>query len=196
MAELDNVYQRAKRFRLQQYLVQQHGIQFQSNSIQAKVYLNSENTGNSYNLRSMAENIDRSYRPDNVWYADYTTAFNNAYQSGSSVAQAHQLARTAADAGRYQPGTPGFTNTLEKLQQVNNWDSGAALKVKASFIHAEGQINLSEEWLQGLKKKAGLDLLVGVDHRTYIIVPDGNYFINPVPGKTYSNILYGKTGVF
>ena len=196
VAVLDNVYQRANRFRLQDYLVQQHGIQFQSNSVQVKAYLNSENTGNSYNLRSMAENIDRNYKPDNIWYNDYTAAFNNAYQSGSSVAQAHHLARSSADAGRYQPGSPGFTNTLNTLQQINNWDSGAALKVKASFFHAEGQINLTEQWLKTLKTGTGLDMLVGADHRTYIIVPDGNYFINPVPGKAYSDIHYGKTGGF
>jgi len=196
IAVLDNVYQRANRFRLQDYLIQQHGFQFQSNSIQAKVYLNAENTGNSYNLRSMAENIDRNYKPDNAWYADYTTAFNAAYQSGSAVAQAHHLARAAADAGRSQPGTPGFTNVLDKLQQINNWDSGAALKVKADFIHAEAQVNLTEQWLKGLKEKAGIEILAGADHRTYIIVPDGNYFINPVPGKAYNNIHYGKTGGF
>ncbi|MDO6430373.1 TonB-dependent receptor [Flavitalea sp. BT771] len=195
-AVLDNVYQRANRFRLQDYLVQQHGIQFQSNSIQAKVYLNSENTGNSYNLRSMAENIDRNYKPDNLWYADYAAAFNTAYQSGSAVAQAHHLARAAADAGRYLPGTPDFTNVLHKLQQINNWDNGAALKVMASFVHAEAQVNLTEQWLRGLKEKAGIEILAGADHRTYIIVPDGNYFINPAPGKPYSDIHYGKTGGF
>jgi iron complex outermembrane receptor protein len=196
VAVIDNVYQRANRFRLQDYLLQQHGIQFQSNAIQAKVYLNSENTGNSYNLRSMAENIDRNYKPDNTWYADYTTAFNNAYQSGSTAAQAHHLARAAADAGRYQPGTANFNNTLKKLQQINNWDSGAALKVKASFIHAEGQVNITEQWLHGLKGNAGLEILAGADHRTYIIVPDGNYFINPLPGKTNNDIHYSKTGGF
>jgi iron complex outermembrane receptor protein len=85
---------------------------------------------------------------------------------------------------------------LDKLQNVNNWDSGAALRVKASFIQAEIQINLTEEWLTNLKKHTGLEMLLGADHRTYIIVPDGNYFINPVPGKEYQNIHYGKTGGF
>jgi iron complex outermembrane receptor protein len=33
---------------------------------------------------------------------------------------------------------------------------------------------------------------MGFDHRTYIIVPDGNYFINPE--ESGSNILYGRTG--
>ncbi|HEY8916775.1 MAG TPA: TonB-dependent receptor [Chitinophaga sp.] len=195
MALLNNVYQRANRFRLQDYFIQQHGIQYESRGLQLRAYLNNENTGNSYNLRSMAENIDRNYKPDNVWYADYTAAFNKASQDGMTAAQAHQQARTAADQGRYMPGTPAFNNVLEKLQQVNNWDTGAALKVKASFIQAEGQVHLNE-WIPELREKAGLEVLAGADHRTYIIVPDGNYFINPVHGKEYTNIHYSKTGGF
>ncbi len=195
IAVLDNVYQRANRFRLQRYLVQQHGLQYLSNTLQLRVYLNNENTGDSYNLRSMAENIDRAYKPDNAWYTDYTSAFNTAYQSGAGQAMAHQLARTAADQGRYLPGTPAFDKVLRELQQVNNWDAGAALKVKASFIHAEGQFNLTEQW-PILKQQAGLEVLAGADHRTYIIVPDGNYFINPEKGREYTNIHYGKTGGF
>jgi iron complex outermembrane receptor protein len=42
-----------------------------------------------------------------------------------------------------------------------------------------------------------LDLLAGADHRTYVVVPDGNYFINPARDKDpYSNLTYGKTGGF
>ncbi|MVT12143.1 TonB-dependent receptor [Chitinophaga tropicalis] len=196
VALLDNVYQRANRFRLQDYLVQQHGLQYQSNSVQLKIYLNRENTGNSYNLRSMAENIDRNYKADNIWYADYTNAFNTASNAGATAAQAHRDARTAADAGRYLPGTAAFNQTLQRLQQINNWDTGAALKVKASFIHAEGQWELTNGLLTGLKKSTGMELMVGADHRTYIIEPDGNYFINPEAGKEYSNINYSKTGGF
>jgi outer membrane receptor protein involved in Fe transport len=195
IALLDNVYQRSNRFRLQDYLLQQHGLQYQSDAVQLKVYMNRENTGNSYNLRSMAENIDRSFKPDNTWYANYSASFNNAVQAGSPVAQAHHLARAFADNGRYQPGTPAFNSRLQILQQENNWDSGAALKVRAGFIHAEGQTDLTKNLLKGLKE-TGLEVLAGAEHRTYIINPDGNYFINPVAGKTYSNINYGKTGGF
>jgi iron complex outermembrane receptor protein len=196
MALLDNVYQRANRFRLQDYFLQQHGVQYESRVWQAKVYYNNENTGHSYNLRSMAENMDRNFKPDNVWYADYTKAFNNAVQAGNSVAQAHHTARDYADAGRYLPGTPAFNSVLNSLKEINNWDVGAALKVKASFIHAETQVNLTEGILKKLKENTGLDLLAGLDHRTYIIVPDGNYFINPAPEKTFDNLLYSKTGGF
>ena len=94
------------------------------------------------------------------------------------------------------PGTAAFRQALEKLRSVNNWDSGAALNVKASFIQLEAQWNLAESLLANLKKKTGLELLAGFDHRTYFVNPDGNYFINPVKGKEYNTIHYGKTGGF
>ncbi|WP_221394773.1 TonB-dependent receptor plug domain-containing protein [Dyadobacter sp. NIV53] len=133
---LDNVYQRANRFRLQDYLLQQHGLQYQSKSIQAKLYVNTENTGKSYNLRSMAENMDRSYRSDNIWYTDFTNGFNQSVSGGAIVTEALKQARVLADAGRYIPGTSAFNDQLKKLQDINNWDVGAALRVKASFVHA------------------------------------------------------------
>ncbi|MBE9463652.1 TonB-dependent receptor [Dyadobacter subterraneus] len=195
-SELDNVYQRANRFRLQDYRLQQHAIQYQSQSVQARLYINSENTGKSYNLRSMAENMDRSYKPDNTWYTDFTSGFNQSVSGGATVSDALRQARTVADAGRFQPGTPAFNAQLAKLQDINNWDVGAALRVKASLVHGELQVNLTENYLQSLKTKYDLDLLVGADHRTYIIVPDGNYFVNPEPGQDGKNINYSKTGGF
>jgi iron complex outermembrane receptor protein len=195
-SELDNVYQRANRFRLQDYRLQQHAVQYQSKSVQAKLYINSENTGRSYNLRSMAENMDRSYKPDNAWYADFTTGFNRSVGEGVPIADALRQGRSAADEGRYQPGTAAFNQQLKKLQDINNWDTGAALRVKASLVHAELQVNLTESYLKSLKTKYDIDLLTGADHRTYIIVPDGNYFINPESGEEGKNISYGKTGAF
>src|SRR5688500_13557327 len=65
-AYLNTVYQRSNRFRLQDYFLQQHGIQYQSKSVQAKIYFNTENTSTYYKLRSIAENIDRSFKTDNA----------------------------------------------------------------------------------------------------------------------------------
>ncbi|MFM7019709.1 MAG: TonB-dependent receptor plug domain-containing protein [Aquirufa sp.] len=192
-ALLDNVYQRSNRFRLQDYFLDQHVIQYQSPSLSMKLYTNAENTGNSYNLRSMAENIDRNFKSDAVWYADFTKAFNSASALGASVSDALKQARITSDAGRYQPGTSAYQDVLAKLQQINNWDFGAALKVQARLVHAEMQWNLSQHaWLQKIK----LDLLLGADHRTYVIGSDGNYFVNPEKGNETGNILYAKTGAY
>jgi outer membrane receptor protein involved in Fe transport len=195
-ADLDNIYQRANRFRLKGYTLQQHALELKNDIYQVRAYWTQENTGKSYNLRSAGENQDRNFKSDNVWYTDYTNAFNTATTAGATVAQALQNARTAADAGRYQPGTTAFTNKLNELADVNNWDIGSALRVKDELLHAEGQVNISNAISKDFRKKTGLDLLTGFDHRTYIIHPDGNYFINYTPGQEYSNINYSKTGGF
>jgi iron complex outermembrane receptor protein len=199
VAGFDNVYQRSNRFRLQGYLLQQHALTFITPVVQARAYLTQENTGQSYNLRSMGENIDRSYKPDATWNTDFTSAWNAATAAGQGVAAALATARTAADAGRLQPGTEAFGQRLSQLQGVNNWDVGAALRVQASLAHAEAQLNLAEALRRGGHAlPATLDLLAGADHRTYIVVPDGNYFVNPNPGKDplADDLTYSKTGGF
>ena len=199
VAGFDNVYQRSNRFRLQDYRLQQHALALTTPVVQARVYLTQENTGHSYNLRSAGENLDRSFKPDSRWNADYTTAWNAATAGGQPVAQAHATARSTADAGRLQPGTAAFDQRLEALQNVNNWDAGAALRVRADLAHAEVQLNLAEALRRGGRAlPPRLDLRVGADQRTYFVTPDGNYFINPVPGQDplRDRLRYGKTGGF
>lgn len=198
-SHFDNVYQRSNRFRLENYHLQQHALHLTGPVVQARMYLTRENTGRSYNLRSAAENLDRSFRPDARWNQDYTAAWNAAAQAGQTVAQAHATARAAADAGRLQPGTPEFQQRLNELADINNWDQGAALRVQADLLHLEGQLNLGEALRRGGGKPlpAWADVLLGLDHRTYFIQPDGNYFINPEAGEDpFTTLTYGKTGGF
>ena len=199
VAGFDNVYQRSNRFRLQDYRLQQHALTLTTPVVQARAYLNRENTGQSYNLRSMGENLDRSFKPDARWNTDYTSAWNAATAAGQPLAQAHASARLAADAGRLQPGTAAFNQRLSELQDINNWDRGAALRVRADLLHGEVQVNLAEALRRGgTALPANVDLLAGLDHRTYVVVPDGNYFINPEPGQDplADNLTYAKTGGF
>jgi outer membrane receptor protein involved in Fe transport len=193
------VYQRSNRFQLADYRLQQHTLQLITPVVQARAYFTQENTGQSYNLRSAAENLNRSFRPDNLWNQAYTQAWNAATGLGLSVAQAHAAARAAADAGRLQPGTPEFQQKLHELAGINNWDQGAALRVQAEMLHAEAQVNIGKAVRRAGKGglPAWADLLVGADHRTYFIQPDGNYFINPKAGEDpFSTLTYGKTGGF
>ncbi|WP_205514093.1 TonB-dependent receptor [Longitalea arenae] len=187
-AFLNNIYQRSNRFRLQDYWLQQHILQFKNDLVQARAYLNSENTGHSYNLRSMAENLDLNFKDNNTWYQQYTNAYNNAIASDPGVAAAHQKARAAADQGRWQPGTGAFNDKLKELQEINNWDIGAALQVKAHLLHTEATLDL------GKLLHRNFDLHLGADFRDYIIVPDGNYFINPTDSG--ANLNYTSYGFF
>lgn len=192
-ALINSQYQRSNRFRMENYTLQQYTLDYQSEIVQVKAYLTRENTGKSYNLRSLAENMDRSFKADNQWFSDYTTAFNNATADGLSVAEAHSTARINADNGRYEPGSAGFEQKKNELIEINNWDYGAALRVQANLAHTEGLVNW-DKLFPKLFNKWKAQLLSGFDYRAYFIVPDGNYFINP--GDSTDNLIYSKAGGF
>ncbi len=199
VADFDNVYQRANRFQLAGYRLQQHALSLTTPVVQARAYGTDENTGHSYNLRSMGENLDRSFKPDARWNADYTAAWNAAVAGGQPVAQAQTDARQVADAGRLQPGTEAFAQRLSELRDINNWDAGAALRVRARLLHAETQLDLAAALRRaGRALPAALDLRAGLDHRSYLVAPDGNYFVNPNPGQDplSDRLSYSKTGGF
>lgn len=193
-ATLNNVYQRTNRFRLENYLLDQHSLTFTSPSVQIRAYRSRENTGDSYNIRSMAENIDKSFKSDNQWFADFTNQFNADTKADMAIPDALRDARAFADKGRPVPGTAAFNTLIANLRKINNWDIGAALQVKSWMYHAEGQWELTKGALKNFRAKTGIDLLAGFDFRRYVVYPDGNYFINPTdPGH---NLIYGKEGGF
>lgn len=192
-ALINTVYQRSNRFRLEDYKLSQYAVDYQTDVFMIRGYLTQENTGKSYNMRSLAENMDRAFKPDDQWFADYASAYNTAVTNGAVVADAHKMARTTSDEGRFIPGTAAYEQKKEELVNINNWDYGAALRVISSLVHSEGLLNWDKAFADFFTKM-GAQLLSGFDYRTYSIVPDGNYFINPEHNG--ENLTYGKIGGF
>ncbi|WP_332369281.1 TonB-dependent receptor plug domain-containing protein [Spirosoma telluris] len=193
-ATLNNVYQRTNRFRLENYRLDQHSLTLTTPSIQIRAYRSSENTGDSYNIRSMAENIDKSFKSDNQWFADFANQFNKDMQAGTAVPDALRDARSVADQGRPVAGTPAFNALIDKLRDINNWDIGAALRVQSWMYHVEGQVEPTRVLWKRFREQTGLTIQAGFDFRRYVVFPDGNYFINPT--EAGKNLVYGKTGGF
>lgn len=192
-AQINSIYQRSNRFLLDDYLLQQGAVEYTAPFLELRAYATLENTGKSYNIRSLAENMDRAYKTDNQWFTDYTSAYNSAISGGANVSDAHQSARAQADNGRFEPGTEAFNAKKAELIAINNWDYGAALRVKSTLLHSEGLVHWDKLFPKAFES-AGIQLLSGFDYRTYIIIPDGNYFINPEDSTR--NLTYGKSGAF
>lgn len=195
-ALINTVYQRSNRFRLQDYSLHQFSIQMKMTGLEIRTYVTTENTGKSYNIRSLAENMDKAFKSDNNWFSDFTKAFNTSISSGYSVVDALSLARASADNGRFLPGTNEYAQQYNKLVAINNWDLGAALRVQSKMVHSEAVFY----WDKLIRKFKNLaphtEIFSGMDFRLYSIVPDGNYFINPVKNDTWSNLNYSKIGGF
>ncbi|MES2138288.1 MAG: TonB-dependent receptor [Bacteroidota bacterium] len=192
-ALINTVYHRNNRFRLQDYALQQYALEYQSPVFQVRSYLTLENTGKSYNMRSLAENMDKAFKSDNKWFSDYTIAYNNAITQGEGIADAHRLARLTSDGGRYQPGTGAYNEKKEAILANDNWDYGAALRVQSRMSHTEALLSW-DKLFPSLFEKAEIQLLSGIDSRTYIVLPYGHYMVNPI--DTTQSLIFTKSGGF
>lgn len=188
LGSTDAIYQRGNRIRLDDYRIQQHKVAFRSENLMLQGYYLSENTKDSYNLRPLAENLERSFKSDDIWFQDYSTVFNESYAQGLPSAVAHSLARQNADYGRLLPGTSEFESKLNELIRINDWDKGAQLILEHKLLHFEWQYNL-KDYIKAV------DILIGSDYRDYIINPEGNSFINPFT-RGDETLNYGKIGAF
>lgn len=223
--QMDGVFQRGNKIRLDNVKVQNHHLELKGHDYVIRSYVSIENTGDSYNVKPLADNMDLySGGSSTAWATKYKNALteyagNNGGLTSANLAAANQYARGKADAGRVEPGTPEFDQLKNTITKINNWDikssaipdapvtGGAALVQKSRLYHNEAQWDLS-------KYVKVIDLLVGGDARIYEIIPDGNNFVDfsrpigernkpvmvdgkiPDSNNFGSNIYYKKFGAF
>ncbi|WP_051084357.1 TonB-dependent receptor [Segetibacter koreensis] len=211
--KMDGVFQRGNKIQLDNVIVQNHHLELKGSNYVIRSYVSIENTGDSYNVKPLADNLDLySGGSNTAWAAKYKSALVKQLNTGADLASASQLARQAADAGRVEPGTPEFENLKNTIIKINNWDiksgtipdapvtGGAALLQKSRLFHTEAQWDLS-------KQVKIFDLLIGGDARVYQIIPDGNNFVDfsrPIADRNKAlpdgsfghNVYYKKLGAF
>lgn len=204
---MDGVFQRGNRIQLKGANVQNHKIELINPDFTLHAYVSIENSGKSFAMKPLADNLELSFKTNSQWSKDYTAALNKALNNGTDLPAALKQARTVADEGRFVPGTEAFNTQVEKIKNVNDWDiyptsinpnnttGGAALWTSSKFYQAEGTYSLGRyiKWV---------NILVGGDYRLYDLVPDGNNFVDftkPLKDRNTpggKNITYGKYGGF
>jgi iron complex outermembrane receptor protein len=222
--KMDGVFQRGNKIQLDNVIVQNHRLLFKGPAYQVQAYVSTENTGDSYNVKPLADNLDlySGGATDTKTAASWGTKYRNALQAYASanggsltsanLAAATIYARTQADASRVVPGTPAFEALKKTIIGLNNWDirsssipdapetGGAALWQRSRLYHAEGQWDLSQY-------TKFIDLLIGGDARVYEVIPDGNNFVDfsrPIAerntplkdGSFGKHVFYEKFGAF
>ena len=190
IGKMDGVFQRGNKIKLDNVVVQNHQLELKGSNFTIKAYTSSENSGDSYNVKPLADNLDLyTGGSGNVWGAKYKAALNTyaADHGGSltsnNLAAATHYARRQADAGRAEAGTARFNSVKDSIIKINNWDikssaipnapatGGAALIQKSNLYHVEGQLDLT-------KQVKYFSMLIGADARLYEVIPDGNNFVD------------------
>lgn len=205
--KMDGVFQRGNKIRLEDVVVQNHHLEVKGNNFVVRGYVSLENTGKSYNVKPLADNMDLYSGGNSTdWakkYKDTLVQYGKDHGglSSDNLAAANAYARAAADRNRAQPGTPYFDSLKNVIIGLNNWDiqsktipdapitGGAALRQKSRMYHTEGQWDLSKY------TKKVVDLLVGADARIYEIIPDGNNFVDfsrPIAERNKPVMVDGK----
>lgn len=186
-----SVYSGAQRYSLKDFYIHQHKIEFLGDNFMIRGYGTFENSGDSYIADFVGFSINDQYRNTNEWFGLYgatfaggllqaaaqaqggNPAFNqatvDALLSNSTVLNAlHGAARQAADAGRFEPGTPEFENAFNNaLSEVI--PRGAMFNDKSRFMHAEGQYDFKNEI-------DFIDLQMGLSFRQYQLRSNGTIF--------------------
>lgn len=209
---IDGTFQRGNKIRLEDATVQNHKVELKGKEFLIRAYSSIENTGKSYNLKPLADNLDLTHASNNDWKALFQSTLQTGINGGLPLAEAFENARKIADQGRVEPGTPEFEALKNTIIGINNWDhinggvagapktGGAWLKQKSKMYHIDSQYDLS-------RYVKYFDLLIGLDYRLYSVTPDGNNFVDfsrPIgerniplaDGSFGENQLYKKYGGF
>ncbi len=204
--QMDGLFQRGNKIQLDGVVVQNHKLELKGTDYFIRGYVMLESTGNSYNLKPLADNLDLTNKSNNAWRDAFKAKLQSEINTGTELAEAMRRARAEADKGRVQPGTPEFETLKNTITGINNWDhasivagapatGGAWLDQHSRVYHVEGQWDLSQ--------RIGLfNLLIGADGRVYEVIPDGNNFVDftkPLEKRTEpggNNVYYRKYGGF
>lgn len=207
VGKMDGLFQRGNKIQLDNVVVQNHRVELKGANYFLRSYLSVEDTGDSYNLKPMVDNLEISSGGSNAeWGAKFKTALQTELNQGTDLASAMKTARAAADASRVEPGTPAFEALKNTIRGINNWDhgkvipgapatGGALLTQRSRVYHTEGQWDFTD-------KIKFAQVLAGFDARVYEVRPDGNNFVDfsrPISERTApggNNVYYKKFGGF
>lgn len=207
IGKMDGVFQRGNKVQLDDVIVQNHRLELKGSNYFIRSYVSIENTGNSYNVKPLADNLDLTHRSNTSWRDVFKSSLQTALNNGVELTAAMKQARQDADAGRVEPGTAAFEQLKNTIIGINNWDhknagiadapetGGAWLLQKSRLYHTDAQWDLSSQ-------VKFVNVLLGADMRIYEVIPDGNNFVDfsrPIQDRTKpggKNVYYKKYGGF
>jgi outer membrane receptor protein involved in Fe transport len=186
----NTIYQGANRYSIQDFIMQQHKLEIRNDNFFLRGYLTAENSGNSYDTRFAAINVNRRWKSDTDWFTQYAQTFIGAKLGvGTGVqvddATAHAAARQAADSGRFIPGTPEFVAALENVTSDGDLETGAKFIDNTKVRHIDANYNFSH--LTG----DFAEIQVGGSFREYVLNSNGTIFTD-----IDRPITYGEYGAY
>lgn len=187
----NTIYQGANRYYINNFILQQHKLEFRNDNFFLRGYITSENSGDSYDMRFAAIQVNNRWKSNTQWFTDYGRTFVGAKLGiGTGVqlddATAHAAARAAADTGRFIPGTPEFQAAFNSVIADGDFATGAKFVDNTKLRHIDANYNFSH------LTKDFADIQIGGSFREYVLNSDGTIFTDidgPISYNEYGAYL-------
>ncbi len=163
------VTQDANRTSLRNFLLQQHKLEVRNKRFFVRGYITAEDAGDTYDIRFTGININRAWKDDSRWFAEYVMNFLGAVGTVGEE-QAHFVARDAADSGRFIPGTIEFSNAFNRITKDADFTKGSRLQEKSEFRHMDANYNFGHLF------DHIADMQIGGSFREYKLNSSGRVF--------------------
>ncbi len=187
------MYTGSSRYALNNFKLLQNRLELRGKNFFVRGYSTGERSSDSYNSRSLAQHINRTWvkdlngntvapgAADDTWFARYTAAYKGLVTD--VTAQNHAAARIFADEGRLLAGSAGFETEKDRLIHTTGLN-GAGVVSNSTLYQFDAQYDFTSAL-----KVVGLQ--IGANYRYYDMATKGTLFddlTNPV--------TIGEYGVF
>ncbi|MFK7812529.1 MAG: TonB-dependent receptor [Maribacter sp.] len=187
----NTIYPGANRYAITNFIMQQHKLEIRNDNFFLRGYVTTENSGDTYDTRFAAINVNRAWKGDVQWFTEYTGAYIGArlgrFTGGNRLddTAAHAFARTQADTGRLVPGTSEFQSAFNNVIADGDLSRGAKFIDNTKLRHIDANYNLTH-----LTKDIA-EIQIGGSFREYVLNSSGTIFTD-FDGP----ITYGEYGAY
>lgn len=165
------VYTGSDRYSIRNFSIGQYKLEVKGQDFMVRGYTTQERSGDSYISSILGSYINEASKASTAWFPQYVGNYVGARAAGAPDGQAHTLARSAADVGRFLPGTAQFESAKNAIKNTNlSSGLGAKFNDKTNLYHYEGMYNFSKAL------KEAFELQVGASYRRYDLNSGGTIF--------------------
>jgi outer membrane receptor protein involved in Fe transport len=139
------IYQGANRYYLNNFMMQQHKLEFKGKNFFVRGYFTTEDGGESYDMQFTGLNVNRKWKPDSQWFGEYAATYATSVLGGATNDQAHAAARTVADTDRLSPGTAAFKTAFNEVIADPDVLTGSKLVDNSYIYHSDANYNFRDQ---------------------------------------------------
>lgn len=175
------VYTANDRFILDDFIIWTGKLELQNPNYFLRAYTTQENSGDTYAANTVASRIN-----EQTFIPAYFSTFANARTQGSTVEEAHSLARIAGKEAQPQPGSARFQELFDEIRDIPISEGGAKFLDRTGMYHVEGQYNF-----QNIIDPNSLELIAGANVRRYSLNSEGTLFALDENGDEFNLDEFG-----